>query len=168
MRIFKAVNLYISPLTLLLCLFDILFLFHFLPHKMLQTSAKVTILDISMRTLSSTASKRRFLSFWGENHPFGSSWPGTHLKNWSRQFNSGISHLQLCHHWQQQIKRKCLELTWWVLSMENEEEATMVKEEKKRRRGRNLPVVETKMITLQGTCHLQSQTWLVSSVKLDK
>ena len=87
-------------------------------------------------------------SFWGENHPFGSSWPGTHLKNWSRQFNSGISHLQLCHHWQQHIKRKCLELTWWVLSMENEEEATMVKEEKKRRRRRrNLPVVNTKMIT---------------------
>ena len=42
--------------------------------------------------------------------------------------------------------------------MENEEKATMVKEEKKRRKGRNLPVVETKMITLQGTCHLQSQT----------
>ena len=44
--------------------------------------------------------------------------------------------------------------------MEEEEEAIVSKDEekKRRRKRRNLPVVKTKMITLQGTSHLQSQT----------
>ena len=54
------------------------------------------------------------------------------------------------------------------IKYENEEEAIMVKDEEKEKRRRNLPVVKTKMITLQSKSHLQSQTWLVSSVKLDK